>query len=51
VLVDAELAELLRERPDDYRLRRTRRTSVKGYEHLEPWALKRPHTRGDDGRH
>lgn len=42
VLIDAELAELLRDDADTYRLRRTRRTSVKGYEHLEPWALKRP---------
>jgi adenylate cyclase len=51
VLVHAELADRLRERPDDYRLRRTRRTSVKGYEHLEPWALTRPRARGDDARH
>ena len=40
VLVDHDLAELLDH--DDFRLRRTRRVSVKGYEHLEPWALKRP---------
>ena len=51
VLIDAELAELLHEHADDYRLRRTRRTSVKGYEHLEPWALKRSRTpRPDAGR-
>lgn len=42
VLVDAELAELLRDHTEQFRPRRTRRTSVKGYEHLEPWALKRP---------
>lgn len=42
VLVDADLAELLQAHPARFRLRRTRRTSVKGYEHLEPWALKRP---------
>ncbi len=42
VLVDADMAALLRDRPETFRLRRTRRTSVKGYEHLEPWALKRP---------
>jgi adenylate cyclase len=42
VLVDNELAALLADHSDSYRLRRTRRTSVKGYEHLEPWALKRP---------
>ncbi len=45
VLVDADLAELLRGDEEVYRLRRTRRTSVKGYEHLEPWSLKRPRTR------
>lgn len=42
VLIDAEMAGLLRKQTDTYRLRRTRRTSVKGYEHLEPWSLKRP---------
>lgn len=45
VLVDSELAGLLRDESDTYRLRRTRRTSVKGYEHLEPWSLKRPRVR------
>jgi len=29
-----------------FRLRRMRRTSVKGYRHLEPWKLRRP--RGED---
>lgn len=43
VLVDSELAELLD--PEQFRLRRTRRVSVKGYEHLEPWSLKRPRER------
>ncbi|MET1061278.1 MAG: adenylate/guanylate cyclase domain-containing protein [Aeromicrobium sp.] len=47
VLVDAELAGLLRDHPELLRLRRTRRTSVKGYEHLEPWALKRPRAERD----
>jgi adenylate cyclase len=42
VLVDGELAGLLGEEPERFRLRRTRRASVKGYEHLEPWSLKRP---------
>ena len=43
VLVDHDLAEILgADHDDEFRLRRTRRTSVKGYEHLEPWALKRP---------
>lgn len=41
VLIDSELADILRDDSDHFRLRRTRRTSVKGYEHLEPWSLKR----------
>lgn len=45
VLVDKDMAEALR---DDagFKLRRMRRTSVKGYRHLEPWKLRRPD--GDD---
>lgn len=43
VLVDAELAALLDH--EEFRLRRTRRVSVKGYEHLEPWSLKRQRER------
>ena len=50
VLMDHELAQLVRESQADLdepelRVRRTRRASVKGYEHLEPWALKRPKER------
>jgi adenylate cyclase len=45
VLTDKELAEALHDDPR-FRLRRMRRTSVKGYRHLEPWKLRRPH--GDD---
>ena len=41
VLVDKTLAESLEGDPD-FRLRRTRRTSVKGYRRLEPWNLRRP---------
>lgn len=39
-LLDSELAQAVR---DDaaFKLRRTRHRSVKGYEHLEPWRLKR----------
>jgi adenylate cyclase len=40
VLTDKELAEDLRDHPD-FNLRRTRRTSVKGYRRLEPWRLGR----------
>jgi adenylate cyclase len=41
VLVDRGLAEAL-EGHEEFRLRRMRRTSVKGYRRLEPWLLKRP---------
>ena len=44
VLVDRALADLLRD-DDALRLRRLRRTSVKGYRKLEPWSLRRS---GDD---
>lgn len=40
VLVDRGLAEALAQH-DEFRLRRMRRTSVKGYRHLEPWSLRR----------
>jgi adenylate cyclase len=40
VLTDKELAEELRDE-SGFRLRRTRRTSVKGYRRLEPWKLSR----------
>jgi len=43
-VVDREMAESLRG-DDELRLKRMRRTSVKGYEHLEPWSLKRPRER------
>jgi adenylate cyclase len=42
VLVDRELHRALEHDPA-FALRRTRRTSVKGYERLEPFRLKRPH--------
>jgi len=41
VLVDRGLADAL-EGDETYRLRRMRRTSVKGYRRLEPWLLRRP---------
>lgn len=40
-LVDKELAEAI-EGDENFKLRRMRRTSVKGYRRLEPWALRRP---------
>ena len=40
VLVDRSLADELQD-DDGFRLRRLRRTSVRGYRKLEPWALRR----------
>ncbi|GAA5168222.1 adenylate/guanylate cyclase domain-containing protein [Pseudonocardia eucalypti] len=40
VLVDRELASALDGRPD-YRVRRLRRVSVRGFTHLQPWLLRR----------
>lgn len=40
-VIDRDLAAMLHD-DDELRIRRLRRTSVKGYEHLEPWSLKRP---------
>ena len=34
---------------DDLKFRRLRRTSVKGYRSLEPWLVRKPRDRGDDG--
>ena len=48
VLVDRELAEALRPYDEEFRLRRVRGISVKGYSRLETWALKRP--RGSEDR-
>lgn len=41
VLIDKELAEAIEGDPD-FKLRRMRRVSVKGYRRLEPWVLRRP---------
>ncbi len=41
VLVDRTLAEELAHN-EHFKLRRLRRTSVRGYRHLEPWSLRRP---------
>ena len=41
VLIDKCLAEKLEDH-ENFRLRRVRRTSVKGYRKLEPWSLRRP---------
>jgi adenylate cyclase len=47
VLVDRELAEALRPHDEEFRLRRVRGVSVKGYSRLETWALRRPRTSED----
>jgi adenylate cyclase len=41
VLVDRALSEALQE-DEHFKLRRLRRTSVRGYRKLEPWSLRRP---------
>lgn len=41
VLADKDLAEALRHN-ENFKLRRMRRTAVKGYRRLEPWKLRRP---------
>ncbi len=46
VLVDRELAQRLRDRPE-YRVRSLHRVSVRGYDHLQPWLVRRRDT-GDD---
>jgi adenylate cyclase len=40
VLVDRDLADRLRDRPE-YRIRPLRRVSVRGYDHLQPWLVRR----------
>ena len=50
VLVDRELATELRGLPM-YRVRPLRRVSVRGYDHLQPWLVRRRPIDGDDGSH
>jgi adenylate cyclase len=45
VLVDKDLADALHD-DERFRLRRMRRTAVKGYRHLEPWKLRRADDQG-----
>ncbi|TFV89173.1 adenylate/guanylate cyclase domain-containing protein [Blastococcus sp. CT_GayMR16] len=47
LLVDRELAERLRDRPG-YKVRPLHRVSVRGYDHLQPWLVRRRPT--DDAR-
>ena len=46
MLVDRELAQFLRGNPG-YRVRPLKRVSVRGYDHLQPWLVRRRDT--DDG--
>lgn len=46
IVVDRSLADALVD-DEEIRMRRMRRISVKGYEHLEPWSLKRPRDPSD----
>jgi adenylate cyclase len=46
LLVDRDLAQRLRDLPE-YRVRPLRRVSVRGYDHLQPWLVRRPRTAGD----
>lgn len=41
-LMNRDLADVLREHEEEFRVRRARTTPVKGYSRLETWALKRP---------
>jgi len=50
VLVDNELAEVLRSRRDEFRVKHSRTTSVKGYSRLDTWSVKRLRT-DSGGRH
>ena len=45
LLVDRELAHRLREAPE-YRVRPLRRVSVRGYDHLQPWLVRRSRADG-----
>jgi adenylate cyclase len=45
LLVDRELADRVRDVPG-YRVRPLRRVSVRGYDHLQPWLVRR--TDGED---
>jgi adenylate cyclase len=47
LLVDRELADRLRA-TENYRVRPLRRVSVRGYDHLQPWLVRRPRTAGDE---
>ena len=42
ILVDSAMAEVLREHRHEFRVKRSRTASVRGYSRLDTWTLKRP---------
>lgn len=48
VLMNRELADRLQEHPDEFRVRRSRNATVKGYSRLETWSLRRPTPPADE---
>ena len=42
VLIDREMHARLKEREDEFRVRRSRTTTVRGYSRLDTWSLRRP---------
>ena len=50
LLVDRELAHRLREQPG-YKVRQLRRVSVRGYDHLQPWLVRRDSSAEGDVGH
>jgi adenylate cyclase len=50
LLVDRELASRLKDQPG-YRIRKLRRVSVRGYDHLQPWLVRRDSSADGDVGH
>jgi adenylate cyclase len=50
MLVDRELADRLRDVPG-YKVRSLRRVSVRGYDHLQPWLVRRDSSAAGDVGH
>ena len=44
VLIDREMYAALRPREEEFRIRRGRTTTVRGYSRLDTWSLRRPRT-------
>ena len=50
ILVDREVHRLLEPHADEFRVKRSRTTSVRGYSRLDTWALRRPKEPGERKR-